>query len=238
MVYTATVSWQSISHGLLITYPQQMSITQSNANPALLKKNPWNTNVVSPENELKLQASIERFGMFKPIVVRTLADGSLQILGGQHRNDIAVRKSMPTVPIMNLGQIDDDTAKEIGLVDNGRFGEDDTLALAELLKGMASADELATFMPMSDAEFASITAAVNIELDDLDLPPDEDSMPTLPATKLPQTHQIMRFKVPVDDVAAVTEAVERTMKLQGFTESDSLTNAGDALVFLLKGGQE
>lgn len=215
-----------------------MPITQSSASPALLKNNPWNTNVVSPENELKLRASIERFGMFKPIVVRTLADGALQILGGQHRNEIATRMGLSEVPIMNLGQIDDERAKEIGLVDNGRFGEDDTLALAELLKGMASVDELSTFMPMSDAEFASITAAVSIDLDDLDLPEESGATPTLPATKLAQTHQIMRFKVPVDDVAAVTEAVERTMKLQGFTESDSLTNAGDALVFLLKGGQE
>lgn len=214
-----------------------MPITQSSADPTLLKNNPWNTNVVSPENELKLRASIERFGMFKPIVVRTLADGSLEILGGQHRNEIATSMGLSDVPIINLGQIDDERAKEIGLVDNGRFGEDDTLALAELLKGMASVDELSTFMPMSDAEFASITAAVSIDLDDLDLPEESDATPTLPATKLAQTHQIMRFKVPVDDVAAVTEAVERTMKLQGFTESDSLTNAGDALVFLLKGGE-
>nr|EKV2115583.1 chromosome partitioning protein ParB [Acinetobacter baumannii] len=33
--------------------------------PAQLQPNPWNSNIVSPENEAKLKASIERRGMFK-----------------------------------------------------------------------------------------------------------------------------------------------------------------------------
>lgn len=213
-----------------------MSFQQASVNPALLRPNPWNTNVVPPENEAKLENSIKRFGMFKPIVVRTLADGSLQILGGQHRASIAARLQLPDVPVINLGNIDDTKAKEIGLVDNGRFGQDDTLRLAELLNGLATADELTTILPMSDEDLSAIFSSVSIELDDLDLPDEDDAPATLPATKLAQTHQVMRFKVPVDDVAAVTEAIERVMKVQGFTTSDSLTNAGDALVHIIKNG--
>ncbi|MFH3733079.1 chromosome partitioning protein ParB, partial [Acinetobacter baumannii] len=55
----------------------------------------------------------------------------------------------------------------------------------------------------------------------------------LPKTTKVQTHQIMRFKVPIEDVDAITKLIEKTIKAQGFTESDSLTNAGDALVYLL-----
>jgi len=200
--------------------------------PALLAPNPWNTNVVSPDNEAKLEESIRRFGMFKPVVVRELSDGTLEVLGGEHRAMAAKRMGLK-VPIINVGKIDDKKAKEISLVDNGRYGSDDTLQLAELLESLGDADDIASFMPYSESDLASIFSSVNIALDDLDLD-DTEPAPSLPKEKPIQTHTIMRFKVPVDDQSWVTELIERTMKSQKFTESDSLTNAGDALVHLLK----
>ena len=200
--------------------------------PERLSPNPWNTNVVSPENQQKLEASIERFGMFKPIVVREI-DGGLQIIGGQHRWEGSVSMKLAEVPVVNLGRISDKKAKEISLVDNGRYGADDTLQLAELLDDIGvGAEELASFMPFSESDFASIFSSVNISLDDLDLP-DDDEVPASAAPKPAQTHQIMRFKVPVDDVSVITDLIERTMKEQRFTDEDSLSNAGNALVHLL-----
>ena len=137
--------------------------------PTLLKPNPWNTNIVSPENEQKLEGSIDRLGMFKPVIVRTLPDGTLQILGGEHRAEIAVNKLSESIPVLNLGVIDDTRAKEISLIDNGRYGSDDTLKLAELLEDLGGAEVLSTFTPFSDAEFESIFSAKSIDLDDLDL---------------------------------------------------------------------
>lgn len=202
--------------------------------PDLLVPNPWNTNVVSPDNEAKLESSIKRFGMFKPVVVRELADGTLQIIGGEHRAGAAKRMGIKQIPVVNLGRIDDNKAKEISLVDNGRYGADDTLQLAELLEGLGSADELASFMPYSETDLASIFSSVNIALDDLDLDDAEEVAPSLPKEKPLQTHAVIRFKVPVDDQGWIVDLVEKTMKQQKFTESDSLTNAGDALVHLLK----
>ncbi len=204
--------------------------------PKQLKPNPWNTNVVSPSNEAKLEESIKRFGMFKPVVVRTLADGTLEILGGEHRAMVASRMGIKEIPFVNLGTITDKKAKEIGLVDNGRYGTDDTLQLAELLEGIGTVEELASYMPYAESDLASIFSSVNIALDELDLP-DEDDLPVAPKEKPVQTHQIMRFKVPVDDVAMVTDLIERVMKLQKFTESDSLANAGDALVHVCKNSE-
>lgn len=203
------------------------------ADPKLLKPNRWNTNVVAPDDEAKIDASLERLGMFKPIIVRELADGTLEILGGAHRRDAAIRLGFDRVPVTNLGRISDQKAKEIGLVDNARYGNDDTLRLAELLDGMGSPDDLATFLPYTDADFASIFSSVNIELDDLDIPDDGAPSAPLPKTAAVQTHQIMRFKVPVEDVGVLTELIEKTMKAQRFTDDDSLTNAGAALVHLL-----
>lgn len=202
--------------------------------PASLVPNPWNTNVVSPDNEAKLEESIRRFGMFKPVVVRELDDGSLQIIGGEHRASAAQRMGIKTIPVVNLGRIDDHRAKEISLVDNGRYGADDTLQLAELLEGLGKVDELASFMPYSETDFASIFSSVNIALDDLDLDDAEETAPSLPKEKPIQTHVVMRFKVPVDDQSWIVDLIEKTMKCQKFTDEDSLTNAGDALVHLLK----
>ncbi|MCL2874755.1 MAG: ParB/RepB/Spo0J family partition protein [Betaproteobacteria bacterium] len=197
-----------------------------------LRPNAFNTNVVSPDNESKLEESIRRLGMFKPVIARELHDGTLEIIGGEHRAGAAKRMGIKTVPVINLGRIDDNKAKEISLVDNGRYGTDDTLQLAQLLEELGNADELASFMPYSDNDLATIFASVNIALDDLDLPDDEEKAPSLKEKPI-QAHQIVRFKIPVDDASWLTSLVEKTMKAQKFTESDSLTNAGDALVYLL-----
>jgi ParB family chromosome partitioning protein len=64
----------------------------------LLHPNPWNTNVVTPENEKRIEESIKRLGLFKPVTVRELTDGRLEILGGQHRWEAARRLGYKEVP--------------------------------------------------------------------------------------------------------------------------------------------
>lgn len=200
--------------------------------PRLLRPNPWNTNYVSPENELKIEESIKRQGgLFKPILVRELVDGTLEILGGEHRAKAASRLGFAEVPVFNLGKLSDQQAKEIGLIDNGRYGEDDSLQLAELLKSLGNADELQTFLPYSDDDLNSIFSTTSIALDELEISDDEE-LPSMPATPAAPTHQLMRFKVPVEDVARVTQVIEKIMKEHGYTEEDSFTNAGHALVQL------
>jgi ParB family transcriptional regulator, chromosome partitioning protein len=197
-----------------------------------LEPNPWNTNFVSPEHEGKLEESIKRFGVFKPVIVRELEDGRLQILGGEHRWAAAKRLGFPRVPIVNLGAVDEIRAKEIGLADNGRYGQDDPLGLAALLRDLGNADELSTFLPYSDIEFATILAVESINLDDLSVD-DDTTLPVLAPPTGP-THQIMRFKVPVEDQAWISALIEYEMKAGGFTKEDSMTNAGNAFVAIMQ----
>lgn len=206
------------------------------ADPANLLPNPWNTNHVGAENESKLEESIKRFGMFKPIVVRELPNGALEILGGQHRAAAAHRLGLKEVPVMNLGPISDKKAKEIGLVDNGRYGNDDTLQLAALLKELGDVEDLASFMPYSDQDFNNILEVGDLDLDDLAPLPDLEPVaaPT-PLAKMPQTHALMRFKVPIEDFERVSEIINGVIKSQGLNSGDSLTNAGDALIHILNG---
>jgi ParB family chromosome partitioning protein len=199
-----------------------------------LRPNPWNTNHVSAENEKKLDESFKKFGCYKPIIVRQLEDGSLEILGGEHRWGAARRAGHKTVPIANLGAISDQTAKEIGLVDNGRYGEDDSLELAALLNGMDNLEEIMGFLPYAEDDLSAIFASSSIDFDSLSIPDDDDRLPELPTKAAVQTHQVMRFKVPVEDSEQISKLIERIMKSQGFTDDDSMTNAGNALVHLLK----
>ena len=69
-----------------------------------------------------------------------MPDGSLEILGGEHRWKAAQQLGMAEVPVWNVGVITDEHAKKIGLVDNARYGEDDLLGLAGLLKELGNAE--------------------------------------------------------------------------------------------------
>ncbi len=201
--------------------------------------NPWNTNTVAPDNQAKIEASIKRYGMFKPLICRTLDDGRLQIVGGEHRWEAAKAIGIQEVPIVNLGKIDDKRAKEISLIDNSRYGTDDSLKLAEVLKEL---DDVSEVMPISNKELEEIFSATTIDLDALDKveeEADEEAEETVEElTKSKPTTQVMRFKVPVADAEFVQNVINGICKLQGFTGSDSLTNAGDALVFLCHGARD
>lgn len=204
--------------------------------PRELVANPFNPNVLSPENEQKLDRSIQRNPMFKPVIVRELDDGRLEILGGQHRVESAIRVNLGSVPVFNLGRVDDKRAKEICLVDNNRYGADDTLSLAKLFESLElSTDELESFLPYSGADLSAIFSTSDIDLDDLLTTEEEERTASdidTSEVRAVKTHQIMRMKVPIGDAERVSQAFERIMKKQGFIESDSLTNAGDALVYL------
>ena len=204
-----------------------------------LRPNPFNPNRVSAENEKKIRASIERNGLFKPIIVREV-EGVFgwEIIGGQHRWEQAVALGHTHVPVANLGRISDTRAKEIGLIDNARYGADDTMTLSAILKEIGDADEIQSFLPYGETDLTAIFSASSIDLDDLTIPEDalKSTLPDAnepPATKSTKTHTIMRFKVSNGDAERLTKLIASTQRDQGLTTADDLTNAGDALVFLL-----
>jgi ParB/RepB/Spo0J family partition protein len=212
---------------------KKVSPSMTQADIDSLVPNPWNSNHISdPENERKLKESLTRYGFFKPVLVREREDGSLEILGGEHRWRAARELGYSQVPVANLGHVDDKTAKEIGLLDNGRYGEDNTIELAALLDELGT--DIAGILPYSDAEVQSILKAAEIDLDDLDIDTAGEKLPNLNDLKAAPTTQLMRFKVPVEDIAWAAPLIDRVMKEGGFTSEDSLTNAGNALVVILK----
>lgn len=201
-----------------------------------LQPNDFNVNIVPPENEAKIESSLKRFGFFKPVLVRTLSDGTKEIIGGEHRQRAAQRLGFEKVPIINLGEIDDVKAREISLVDNGKYGTEDLGKLAEQLKMLGDTNDLASFMPWSNEEINKMFAVSSIDIDEMMISEDdEDDLIPIEDKEIDKAplSRILRFKVPYADADSLTKFIESVMKTQGFNSADSLTNAGDALVYII-----
>lgn len=209
--------------------------------PGLLVPNPWNSNRVGPDMEARLEASIRQFGFVKPIVVRRLADETLQILGGEHRVRKAVEMGIESVPVVVLENISTEQAKALGVADNARYGEDDALKLAAILGDISP--ELLEMLPFDEKDLAGIFASSAIDLDDLGFDDSDDrEMPEMPAADSPRstiTHELMRFKVPIEDRDRVEKFMQHVIKSKGFSaESDSMVAAGMALVEIINAAKE
>lgn len=204
-----------------------------------LRKNSWNSNQVSAENEAKIRASIQRNGLFKPVIVRQVeGEAGYEIVGGEHRWEQAIELGHTEVPVANLGEIDDRQAKEIGVIDNARYGIDDTLSLGEILKDIGT-DDLQDFLPYGDTDLSAIFSASDIALDDLEIDEsfekdvENEREDDAPSEKPAKTHTVMRFKCSLGDAERITALISRTQKEQSLNTADDLTNAGDALVHCL-----
>jgi hypothetical protein len=221
---------------------QQKKVEYLTVEVGLLRKNPWNSNKVDSANEAKIRESIQRNGIFKPIIARQVAgQGGYEIIGGEHRWEQAVELGFTEVPVVNLGEIDDRKAKEIGVIDNARYGIDDTISLGEILKDIG-VDDLQNYLPYGDTDLNAIFSASDIALDDLEIDEsfEKDAKNELeddaPSEKPAKTHTVMRFKLSLGDAERLTALIARTQKNYGFNTADDLTNAGDALIHLLGAG--
>lgn len=198
--------------------------------------NPWNTNELTPEAENKLDESIRRNGMFKPIIVREREDGKFEIVGGHHRWESCIRLGVKEVPIHNLGAIPENKAKEISVLDNGRYGSDDIISLGALLKEIAPQEELEKFMPFDSGELAALESSASIDFDDLTAEPmleESEEIIEKPEKRI-KTHVTMRFNVPIANHGFIERIIADVIKEQGFDDPDALINAGDALMTIAR----
>lgn len=216
------------------------NISIVHVSPSLLSPNPWNSNQVGPEMEQRLRASIEEFGLYKPIIVRENVEGNLEILGGEHRWRVAASMGLEVIPIVNVGPLDDRRAKTMGLADNGQYGEDDAGKLALILKDIGIED-VQTLLPYSSEDIAGMFAIADVDLVNLGFD-DDENVPPLPdagAARPTVTHELMRFKVPVEDRERVEKLIQSVIKSNGLNaEQDSMVAAGMALVVICNAARE
>lgn len=222
-----------------------VKITILQVEVARLRPNPWNTNSVGAQNFEKLKGSIEKLGFFKPILARELDGGQFEILGGEHRWRAAMEQGISTVPVMSVGKISDLVAKQMSLVDNERYGEDDQVALQRLIEEIQSEldYQLSEIAPYDDELAATLARESAIDLEMLEAlsrgdeePIEKDSREK--AERVGAEHQTMRFKVTFDASDRVTETIKSIIKEQAINTGNDMENAGEALVWLVDNYKE
>lgn len=229
----------------IVSKSMDVKITILQVEVARLRPNPWNTNSVGAQNYEKLKGSIEKLGFFKPILARELDGGQFEILGGEHRWRAAMEQGISTVPVISVGKISDLVAKQMSLVDNERYGEDDQVALQRLIEEIQSEldYQLSEIAPYDDELAATLARESAIDLEMLEAlsrgdeePIEKDSREK--AERVGAEHQTMRFKVTFDASDRVTETIKSIIKEQAINTGNDMENAGEALVWLVDNYKE
>ncbi|MGL0793562.1 ParB/RepB/Spo0J family partition protein [Klebsiella pneumoniae] len=229
----------------IVSKSMDVKITILQVEVARLRPNPWNTNSVGAQNFEKLKGSIEKLGFFKPILARELDGGQFEILGGEHRWRAAMEQGISTVPVISVGKISNLVAKQMSLVDNERYGEDDQVALQRLIEEIQSEldYQLSEIAPYDDELAATLARESAIDLEMLEAlsrgdeePIEKDSREK--AERVGAEHQTMRFKVTFDASDRVTETIKSIIKEQAINTGNDMENAGEALVWLVDNYKE
>lgn len=156
-----------------------------------------------------------------------------------------MEKGISTVPVISVGKISDLVAKQMSLVDNERYGEDDQVALQRLIEEIQSEldYQLSEIAPYDDELAATLARESAIDLEMLEAlsrgdeePVEKDSREK--AERVGAEHQTMRFKVTFDASDRVTETIKSIIKEQAINTGNDMENAGEALVWLVDNYKE
>lgn len=176
--------------------------------PRELTPNPWNPNRQDAFMYGKELASVRKFGMVNPIIVRKTPHGH-QIIDGEHRVKAALEIGLPMVPVWNLGTVDDAVAKQLTIVLNETKGSADRERLSALLSDLLTSEttsDLLDVMPYPPEDFKAI-----LHLPDFDW----DSLEAMRKPE-PAYHNESRvgwvertYRLPGDAAKVIDEAIEK-----------------------------
>lgn len=174
--------------------------------PSALVPNAWNPNAMTPDMYEKAVASIRAFGFVDPITVRPAGDGSFEIIDGEHRWKAALAEGLKTVPVFDIGDVDDDMARQLTIVLNETRGQSDPKRLGALLRDLASrssVDDLISTLPYTREAFDRLTGLASIDWSALAQPPDR-----FPVGR-PSAWVERVYRMPQDAAEVLDRAIER-----------------------------
>lgn len=189
-----------------------------------LVPNTWNYNVQGTTVFRKLVNAIKRHGFTKPVIVRALPDETKkrQIVDGEHRWRAAIALGMTRVPVVDLGLISDEHARELTIILNELAGEPNEARLGDLLRDINKSEstaELLDVMPFAEGELDAYLSTINFSFTSL---PEEDplaSTRTLPVMVDDDHRLALTFVGPAaDEVEAIAEVL-------GITPAEAILNA-------------
>lgn len=208
----------------IVSKSMSVKITILQVEVARLRPNPWNTNSVGAQNFEKLKGSIEKLGFFKPILARELDGGQFEILGGEHRWRAAMEQGISTVPVISVGKISDLVAKQMSLVDNERYGEDDQVALQRLIEEIQSEldYQLSEIAPYDDELAATLAreSAIDLEMLEALSRGDEEPVPNLVFGELTPS-QVAQLRKEDDEPEVIDDDLLESLEEEALSEAES-----------------
>ena len=109
----------------------------------------WNANEMDSEMRARLQRSIERFGMLVPLVVRQVAPGRYETIGGAQRLAVSREMGFPQVPCVVV-EAGDAEARLLSQALNHIAGQDNPGLRGEVLRKILEStpeNEVAGLLP-------------------------------------------------------------------------------------------
>lgn len=171
-----------------------------------LLPNPWNPNRMTAQMYAKLLESMQLYGPIDPLLVRE--NGYFyEIIDGEHRFRVASDLGHEEFDCVNLGKIDDATAKKLTVIANELHGQADPTQMGDLLAEimqLTSLEELLVALPYSEDVLAGFLGT--------------DVLPDLPGMDSPAPSQgetskeawVERlFRLPQNAALVLDEAIEK-----------------------------
>ena len=186
----------------------------------------WNPNVMDASALDLLRASIQRFGMIVPLVVRHLSMDAYETIGGAHRLQVLTELGTETAPCVVV-EADDAEARLLAQALNRIQGEDDIGLRAESLRCILdhlSHEEVLSILPETTESLNEIATVGTANLSE-----------RLQAWQEAQAARLrhLTFQLTPVQLELVEEALERTM--DGATKPNANPNRrGNALFNLCK----
>ena len=126
----------------------------------------WNPNELPDEMQARLRCSMDRFGLVVPLVVRPIADGTYETIGGAHRLEIALGVGFDEVPCVVV-DVDDADARLLSQALNHIAGEDNLGLRAALIKDVLEKKPIEEVLSILPDSAESLTALSSLGEEDL-----------------------------------------------------------------------
>lgn len=175
--------------------------------PKELSPNPWNPNEMDPGMLEYARASIAKFGFVDPVTCRSIGK-SLQIIDGEHRWRIAIERQLATIPVFDLGPLDDATAQQLTIVLNETRGQANPSKLGQLLKELMakeSKESLLSTLPYTREAFDRLTGLPAFDWEDLG---STTKRPQLSGER-PSAWVERTYRMPKDAAAVIDDAIAK-----------------------------
>lgn len=176
--------------------------------PGQLRPNTWNPNVMDADMYAKATASIHQFGFVDPITVRRdrleeVGKPPFEIIDGENRWRASLDLRLSTVPIIDLGVIEDQVAQKLTIVLNETRGNPEPAKLGELLRRLSikeSRESLLATLPFSPQAFEGLTGLPTLQW---------DQRPRLNEPRSVQGWVERTYRMPAEAAQVVDQAIAR-----------------------------